>query len=160
MICSGFDLLQAYQGHAQWTPDLIWFDNLKSYGTPNYYVQKLFANYKGTNVLSILSGTEKVTGQNGLYASSVWDKNTKEIIIKLVNTSDKEQIADLRFNGSKKLQTKGTVLVLKSGKLDDVNSFESPAAISPVENSITGKSKNYNVSLPAHSFSVVRLKAQ
>ena len=28
----------------QWTPDLIWFDNLRSYGTPNYYVQKLFAN--------------------------------------------------------------------------------------------------------------------
>ena len=23
----------------QWTPDLIWFDNLRSYGTPNYYVQ-------------------------------------------------------------------------------------------------------------------------
>jgi alpha-L-arabinofuranosidase len=157
---SSYAPLFAHAEGWQWTPDLIWFDNLNSYGTPNYYVQKLFANYKGTNVLSILSGTEKVTGQNGLYASSVWDKNTKEIIIKLVNTSDKEQTSDLRFNGSKKLQTKGTVLVLKSSKLDDVNSFESPAAISPVENSITGKNKNYKVVLPAHSFSVVRLKAQ
>ena len=24
----------------QWTPDMIWVDNLRSYGTPNYYVQK------------------------------------------------------------------------------------------------------------------------
>jgi alpha-N-arabinofuranosidase len=31
----------------QWTPDLIWFDNLSAYGTPNYYVQKLFAPTRG-----------------------------------------------------------------------------------------------------------------
>ncbi|HPM31684.1 MAG TPA: alpha-L-arabinofuranosidase C-terminal domain-containing protein [Chryseolinea sp.] len=157
---SSYAPLFAHAEGWQWTPDLIWFDNLNSYGTPNYYVQKLFANYKGTNVLSILSGTEKVTGQNGLYASSVWDKNTKEIIIKLVNTSDKEQTIDLKFDGSKKLQTKGSVLVLKSNQLDDVNSFENPKQISPVESSITGKSKNYKVTLSANSFSVVRLKAQ
>ncbi len=157
---SSYAPLFAHAEGWQWTPDLIWFDNLHSYGTPNYYVQKLFANYKGTNVLSILSGTEKVTGQNGLYASSVWDKNTKEIIVKLVNASDKEQITDLKFNGAKKLQTKGSVLVLKSNQLEDVNSFDNPTQISPVENSITGKSKNYKVTLPAHSFSVVRLKAQ
>jgi alpha-L-arabinofuranosidase len=157
---SSYAPLFAHAEGWQWTPDLIWFDNLHSYGTPNYYVQKLFSNHKGTNVLSILSGAEKVTGQNGLYASSVWDKNTKEIIVKLVNASDKEQIADLQFNGSKKLQTKGSVLVLKSNQLEDVNSFDNPTQVSPVENSITGKSKNYKVTLPAHSFSVVRLKAQ
>ena len=37
----------------QWTPDLIWFDNLRSYGTPNYYVQKLFANNTGTRSRSL-----------------------------------------------------------------------------------------------------------
>jgi alpha-N-arabinofuranosidase len=25
----------------QWKPDAIWFDNLRSYGTPNYYVQSV-----------------------------------------------------------------------------------------------------------------------
>lgn len=156
---SSYAPLFAHAEGWQWTPDLIWFDNLNAYGTPNYYVQKLFANYKGTNVLSTLAGTEKVTGQNGLYASSVWDKNVKEIIVKLVNTSDKDQITDLRFTGSKKLQTKGSVVLLKSS-LDEVNSFDEPMAISPVEKSITGKNKSYSVTLPAYSFSVVRLKVQ
>ena len=32
----------------QWTPNLIWFDNLRSYGTPNYYVQKMFSVNRGT----------------------------------------------------------------------------------------------------------------
>jgi alpha-N-arabinofuranosidase len=156
---SSYAPLFAHAEGWQWTPDLIWFDNLNAYGTPNYYVQKLFANYKGTNVLSILSGTEKVTGQNGLYASSVWDKNTKEVIVKLVNSSDKEQVADLRFNGNKKLQTKGTVLVLKSTQLEDTNSFDKPAAISPVDGVLTIKNKKIILSLAPYSLSVVRIKS-
>ncbi len=27
----------------QWRPNLIWFDNLSAYATPNYYVQQLFS---------------------------------------------------------------------------------------------------------------------
>lgn len=47
----------------QWTPDLIWVDNLRSYGTPNYYVQKLFSNYKGTHVVPLLLNNEVVAGR-------------------------------------------------------------------------------------------------
>jgi alpha-L-arabinofuranosidase len=32
----------------QWTPDLIWVDNLHVYGTPNYYVQQLFSTNRET----------------------------------------------------------------------------------------------------------------
>ena len=31
--------LMAHVDAWQWTPDAIWFDNLRSYGTPDYYVQ-------------------------------------------------------------------------------------------------------------------------
>ncbi|MGQ9879859.1 MAG: alpha-L-arabinofuranosidase C-terminal domain-containing protein [Armatimonadota bacterium] len=34
-----------------WNPDLIGFDSSRVYGTPSYYVQKLFSNYRGTHVL-------------------------------------------------------------------------------------------------------------
>jgi alpha-N-arabinofuranosidase len=142
----------------QWTPDLIWFDNLRSYGTPNYYVQKLFANHKGTHVLSILSGEEKVNGQNGLYASAVWDKVGKEIIVKLVNSSEAIQSTDLQLNGAKRLAAKGSMLVLKSESLEGVNSLDNPTQISPVEQPIDVKAKNIKLSLPANSVSVVRVK--
>ncbi len=36
----------------QWTPDLIWFNNSKAWGSVNYYVQKLFANNAGTKLIS------------------------------------------------------------------------------------------------------------
>ncbi len=37
----------------QWTPDLIWTDNLRSCGTPNYYVQQLFSRNRGDVVLEV-----------------------------------------------------------------------------------------------------------
>jgi len=142
----------------QWTPDLIWFDNLRSYGTPNYYVQKLFANNKGTHALSILSGTEKMNGKNGLYASAVWDKNTKEIIVKVVNASDKAQTTDIQLSTGKKVSSNGGLLILKSENLDGVNSLDNPTQISPQEQPIKLKGKNATISLPAHSMSVVKIK--
>jgi alpha-L-arabinofuranosidase len=37
----------------QWRPNLIWFDNLTSYATPNYYVQQLFSRRRGDVMLPV-----------------------------------------------------------------------------------------------------------
>lgn len=39
---SSYAPLFARQGSVQWAPDLIWFDNHRSYGTPSYYVQAMY----------------------------------------------------------------------------------------------------------------------
>ncbi len=39
----------------QWTPDLIWVDNLRVLRTPNYYVQQLFSRNRGDVVLPVSS---------------------------------------------------------------------------------------------------------
>jgi alpha-L-arabinofuranosidase len=144
----------------QWTPDLIWFNNLESYGTPNYYVQKLFANNKGTNVLSILNGKEKVTGQHGIYASAAWDASTKEIIVKLVNTSASEVKHTIQFAGARKLDANASLTVLKNQDLSAVNSFDTPANIKPSEEKLTVKGKVTNVTLAPYSLSVVKIKTK
>lgn len=142
----------------QWTPDLIWFDNLKAYATPNYYVQKLFGNNKGTHILSVKANNENVTGQNNLYASAVWDKNTKEIIIKIVNASDKPQNPEIVLAGAGKLNTKVSLTVLTSS-LNDVNSFQEPAKVKPAESTITIKGKSIKTEFAPYSLSIVKVKA-
>jgi alpha-L-arabinofuranosidase len=37
----------------QWTPNLIWADNLRVFGTPSYYVQQLFSRNRGDVVLPV-----------------------------------------------------------------------------------------------------------
>ena len=89
----------------QWRPDMIWFDNLNSVRTTSYYVQQLFAHNKGTNVLPLTMNKKNVTGaegQNGLFASAVYDKDKNELIVKVVNTSATAQPISLNFEGLKK----------------------------------------------------------
>lgn len=142
----------------QWTPDLIWFDNLRSFGTADYYVQKLFSNNRGTEVLKIAREGKPLTGKNGLYASAAFDKDTNEIILKLVNSGQKAQTVDIILKSSEKLGNKAKIIILKSEDLNMVNSFEKPNQISPVESEVALKGENLSSELAGYSFSVIRIK--
>ncbi|MDF2938541.1 MAG: alpha-L-arabinofuranosidase [Paenibacillaceae bacterium] len=39
--------------YVNWKPDMIWFNNHQAYGTANYYVQKLFMNHHGDELLAV-----------------------------------------------------------------------------------------------------------
>jgi alpha-L-arabinofuranosidase len=142
----------------QWTPDMIWVDNLRSYGTPNYQVQKLYSLNKGTHVVPVLLNNEAATGQDGLYASAVMDQKTKELILKIVNTSDKPQNGEFLIDGVKSVQGKGLHTELRSDNLETVNSFENPTAVSPVQKPVQVKNKKVNLTLKPYSFNVIRVK--
>lgn len=48
--------------YVNWKPDMIWFDNHRSYGSANYYIQKMFMNNQGTSLLKTESeGFTKTT---------------------------------------------------------------------------------------------------
>lgn len=141
----------------QWTPDLIWVNNLQSYGTPDYYVQKLYSLNKGTTVIPITMNNDVVAGEDSLFASACIDKKTDEIIIKVVNASPKEQVNTITLSGVKKLASQGTLTVLK-GNLDDMNSFDEPEHISPKESNIAIKGKNITLAAAPYSFNVIRVK--
>ena len=50
--------------YVNWKPDMIWFDNHQVYGSANYYVQKLFMNHQGDQLIKTqLSGVQKNQGQ-------------------------------------------------------------------------------------------------
>ena len=74
----------------QWSPNLIWFDNLRSFGTPNYYVQQLFGANRGTRLLPVTSGGQVLSGQHELYATASLDEPSGEVIVKIVNAADAE----------------------------------------------------------------------
>ncbi|MGE5394015.1 MAG: alpha-L-arabinofuranosidase C-terminal domain-containing protein, partial [Candidatus Saccharibacteria bacterium] len=156
-LCSYAPLFAHVDGW-QWTPDLIWFDNLRSFGTANYYVQKLYSNNKGTQVLPMLSDNKPMTGQNGLYASAAFDEKTREVILKMVNSTDQLQHQTVNLDSKKKVDSKATLTVLKGSKLEEVNSLDKPMNVSPVEKSIQLKGKSIAADLEPYSFTVIRVK--
>jgi len=141
----------------QWTPDEIWFNNLKSYGTPNYYVQKLYSLNKGTDVVPLTLDGTAVTGQNGAFSSAVIDKKTNELIIKFINTSRESRNIRFRIKG-KRLKASGSLTTLQSDDLDGVNSIANPAAISPKTQPITINGNTISLVVKQYSFSVIKVK--
>jgi alpha-N-arabinofuranosidase len=141
----------------QWSPDLIWFDNLNSYGTPNYYVQQLFSLNKGTDVVPLTLGKEWVAGQDGCFATASLDRNTNELVIKFVNTAASAQKVSFKINGAS-YQKQATVITLKGEKDSDENSLTSPTAVSPVQTALAVNGKTVNVDVEPYAFKVIRLK--
>ena len=108
----------------QWNPDLIWFDNLRLMRTPNYYVQQLYALHAHSQILSVTSGGQALTGQLGLYASASRQPHTGETVLKLVNASDRPLEVSIRFQGGKRSLTQGICTFLQSDDLGAVNDFD------------------------------------
>ena len=142
----------------QWTPDLIWVDNLQTIGTPDYYVQKLFSLNKGTKVVSITQGNKAIAGQDSLYASAVVDEKAGDLIIKLVNVSGKPQATVFSLAGVKTIIGDGKLTVLEGNDLGAVNTFEQPRQIAPKESIVSIKNKKITLAAAPYSFSVLRIK--
>ncbi|MBN2742564.1 MAG: carbohydrate binding domain-containing protein [Marinilabiliaceae bacterium] len=142
----------------QWTPDMIWFDNLRSMGTVNYYVQKMYSNNAGHQVVPMLLDGKAITGQEGLYATAALDKETNEVILKLVNTSNQSKTTNVAVEGVKKLASKGKQIVMQADSKDAMNTLDEPTKISPVESVIKVSGNKVNVTLQPMSFTVVRVK--
>lgn len=156
----------------QWRPDMIWFDNSDSFRTASYYVQQLYAQNKGSNVLPLTMNGKPVAGnedQNGLFASAVLDKETGEYIVKVANTSDTPQEVTINLNGLKKKGqdiTAATVTTLSSDDINADNSLDNPERVVPVTKAVPAADLGavikgvftYNTTLAPKTFSIYKFK--
>ena len=142
----------------QWRPDLIWFDNLKSYGSVNYHMQKLFSLNPGTHLLA--SQVSDVPGINGksrmLNVSTTWDKNAREVIVKAVNVSARPLTATMDLQGTQVGNTM-KIIVLSSGKLTDENTLEEPDKIVPQEKTAKIPGTGFDVEFRPYSLTLLRI---
>jgi alpha-L-arabinofuranosidase len=160
----------------QWRPDMIWYDNLRMFKSVSYYVQQMYAMNKGTNVLSLTTkdpadakGKKVVPvagqeGMDGLFASSVFDKNSGEVIVKVVNTSKQAQDIQINLTGMTGERTAETLTLQHEGSMDDENTLDKPNKIVPVSGSVkcdvTGKKQQtvLNDNVPAMAFRLYKVK--
>ena len=142
----------------QWAPNLIWFDNLRSYGTPSYYVQQVFGMNRGTRVVPVVADGTPLTGERGLYASASLDAPSNEVIVKLVNTTGAERSVriDLGAAGGAR---QGRAIVMSSD-LRAQNTFAEPRRVAPIEQPLSVLGGAFDRTLPSNSLTVLRLPAK
>ena len=152
---SSYAPLLAKEGHTQWNPDMIYFNNKEVKPTVGYYVQKLCGNSSGDEYIETqLTVNERRKGvRERLAASTVCDSKTGKVYVKLVNLLnhpvkgklDMTSLKD-RFGEGGEVDARLQVL---TGNWDDRNAR-------PKESTIKVK-PDFEYELPAYSFSLIEI---
>ena len=145
----------------QWRPDLIWYDNLRSFRTASWQVQHLYSAYRGSSTLPLKMDGRNVTGaadQGGLFASAVRDGDL--IYVKVVNTSEARREGSLHFTGIKKRDVLHGVktVCLESDMLRKDNTLDEPDRIAPVEAAFDAEGQDFPFVLDPLSFTIFVLQ--
>jgi alpha-L-arabinofuranosidase len=138
----------------QWTPNLIWVDNHRIYGTPNYYAQQLFSRNRGDVVLPIFN--DEPAGTH-LFASAVRDDKSNDIILKVVNAASQEAPADIHLTGLVSGAGNAQATILTGENLADENSFDDPRKIAPRTTPIGPVKAIFNYAFRPNSLTVLRI---
>ena len=142
----------------QWRPDMIWFDNLNCVKTVSYYVQQMYARNAGTHVVPATLSVPTPTGEDGLFASAVYDKNAGEYIVKVINTTEQAQSVDIRFEGLKQLPGRASTITLDCRDYSADNTLEQPNAITPQDGFAATEGNTVKATVEGKNFVVFRIK--
>lgn len=165
VVMSSYAPLLAKDGHHNWNPDLIYFNNTQINPTPNYYVQRAFGQNGGDEYIFSDVKVEYTAknNRNSEYGniaeridkSVVRDSKTGDIVIKLVSLLPKESKMTVDLGSEVDLTGYGKtadVTVMAAEKMNasqwDTNESKTMAVGNKME-----------VDLPAFSFTVIRIKA-
>ncbi len=156
VVLASYAPLFAKLGYAQWSPDMIWFDGKSCYGSPSYYVQRMYGNAVGDYTLDV--GTEyKKAWVDKLYYSLSYREATREIIIKVVNANTDKRSLRLQLSGDWNiLEDTYRAEVLSGPWPEATNSISKPENVAVYERE---GSIREELALAPLSFSVIRVKA-
>jgi len=155
MSCYAPLLVNVNPGGMQWESDLIGYDASRSYGSPSYYAQVIFAQHVGDVTL----GSNIENGGSKLFYSVTKDTKAKRIYLKLVNAASHAQAVDLKFTGGTLAKT-GTLVMLNGRSTQATNTVEQPTNIVPVQSPLPNIGSELHYTAPAYSIQVIQLSQQ
>lgn len=153
----------------QWSTNLIGYDALRAYGTPSYYVQKMFAEHQGDVVLESRGRDIPTwtTAERKTFPSLHWVATRKgeadkpgRLQLKLASRTAVAQPVRVQLGGLKKVASTGTLTVLSSTDPSDGNTLDEPTRVAPRTQTLRGIAKEFTLTLPPYSVAVLEFEVQ
>jgi len=136
-------------GGMQWATDLIGYDALRSYGSPSYWAQVLFAGHVGDHtVQSAASGVNP-----RFFWSATVSSPEKTLHLKLVNASDTAQALSIDLKGA--AAGKATLYTLHGATRWSTNTIEQPDTIHPIQSTLAVTAKAWSHTVPGNTIEVI-----
>jgi alpha-N-arabinofuranosidase len=138
----------------QWASDLIGYNALSAYGSPSYYVQAMFGNHLGTE---ILDASLEGAGDRLFYSVT---RGNGTVYLKLVNASSLPQQVKISLAGAKDVKPTAKLVSLSAPSTATTNSITDPKRVVPVESTVKGIGKEFTRTVPGYSIEVLDIGAQ
>jgi len=148
-------LVRVDPGGMQWETDLIGYNATKSYGSPAYYAQVLFAQYLGDHTL----GSKLEGAGPKLFYSITGNAAKKKLYLKLVNASTDPQPVQINLEGAR-LASTAKLVSLHAHDARETNSIDAPGHIVPVETQLHDVSPHFHHTIPGLSIQVIEFEEQ
>ncbi|HUY93671.1 MAG TPA: alpha-L-arabinofuranosidase C-terminal domain-containing protein [Terracidiphilus sp.] len=147
-------LVNVDPGGMQWESDLIGYDAAKSYGSPSYYEQVMFAGHIGDHTMA-----SQVEGAGARFFYSITGSAAKKkLYLKLVNADSTPQVVNIDLAGAKVAPT-AKLWTLSGKSTQATNSIDHPTALVPVESTTAAMAKMRHT-MPGYSIQVVEIDEQ
>ncbi len=144
-------LVNVDPGGMQWETDLIGYDAAKSYGSPAYYAQVMFAGHIGDHTMA-----SQAEGAGARFFYSITGSAAKKkLYLKLVNADSTAQVVNIELDGAK-VTAAAKVWTLASKSTQATNSIDSPTALVPVESTVAAGAK-MRQTMPGYSIQVMEI---
>ena len=134
-----------------WPTNMIGYNGLTSYGSPSYWVAKMFSDGHGRRVVeATLSGTNR-------KLSLVASHSPGHTYVVLVNNGGAAAKAAVKLVGLRGGAKGGTAIVL-TGSPPAQNSLADPTLIAPKVSTLRSRGTAFSYRFPAHSVTVLKLR--
>jgi alpha-N-arabinofuranosidase len=140
-------------GGMQWSTDLIGYDASRSYGSPSYWAQVIFAQHLGDH-------TVKTTSAN-MPERVFWSATTTGngmLHLKLVNATNKVQAFALNIVGA--ALGNASVQFLHAADNWAANTIDQPNQIVPIPSMVRIPSGSFTYELPANAIQEIEVPLQ
>ena len=139
------------------TPDLINYDGLTSFGTPTYYVQRMFASHYGT----VMPTSEEQSAEKSEVPYNVtMDADNGLVYVKMVNPHPAPQPVDIVITGAGTIDPAGQVVSLHFEHPEDANTLKEPNKVVAVTQDLSDMNYSYKYTLAPNSVTVLTFNAK
>jgi len=153
VVMTSYAPLFARQDNTNWNPDLIYYNNDKTFLTCSYYVQQMFGQSSGQyfydNLVKFSDGDSKFTG-----SSVVLNTKTKTLFVKMANATPTEVTANVDLS---KFEVKANAKITKlQGDPNMENNYDG-SPVTPKTEDFTA-SKQMTVKVAPYSVQMITIQ--
>ena len=140
-------------GASQWSPDLIGYNALTSYGSPSYWAQVMFSRNLGTEVVA----ADLANVGPRVFTSVTRDPASHKLFVKIVNANSTPLPLAIDLAGAGTVSRSATLTTLSAKTPNATDSITHPHAVVPVKRTVAVAGPKFTETFAPYSINVLDL---